>query len=132
MCRCQAHAFIHMYTHTYKHIYMYLWICMYTYIYSCHLSCHPISHLVFSEITICTTHICTTHITSRINSYHLSCLLKHTQIYICKYVYIYIYIYRRAYNPITFGITSNPDTYGVATVSRIDKIVGLFCRIWSF
>ena len=38
---------------------------------------------------------------------------KHASIYTCTYIHVYIY------------------THGVATVSRIDKIIGLFCRILS-
>jgi len=35
-------------------------------------------------------------------------------------MYVYIYTCKRVYRPLQ---------YGVATVSRIDKIIGLFCRI---
>jgi len=48
-------------------------------------------------------------------------------IYIFLYVYIYIHICREAFAHY-FQLY---DMYGVAMVSRIDKIIGLFCRIWS-
>ena len=35
-------------------------------------------------------------------------------------------------HPIVFYIISTPHKYGVATISRILKIIGLFCRILSF
>ena len=56
--------------------------------------------------------------------------------YVYIYIYIYIYMYTIQHSLLsqysaghcTASLTSH---YGVATVSRIDKIIGLFCRIAS-
>jgi len=46
-------------------------------------------------------------------------------IYICAYIYIYLYLYICVYNDMwRYRVVK-------ATVSRIDKITGLFCRILS-
>ena len=77
----------------------------------------------------------------------------YVNIYIHKYVYMYMFIYGitcmylniylfkygyiHIYTDLSVGIFSCSFiscihlTYGVATVSRIDKITGLFCRILS-
>jgi len=57
--------------------------------------------------------------------------------YISIYIYIYIYIYIHVYvilRPNTVRTRStcvNATWYGVATIGRLLKIIGLFCRISS-
>ena len=57
----------------------------------------------------------------------------YTYIYMYTYMYIYIYIYVK--HLCLKGIISKKSTagldYGVATISRLLKIIGLFCRISS-
>jgi len=44
-----------------------------------------------------------------------------------------VYVYRQTYTNLTMDVYAYLYiyTYGVAVVSRIDKIIGLFCRISS-
>jgi len=69
-------------------------------------------------------------------------------VYVCIYLYIYIYIYIYIYTHMNIYIYINMSqvrlihmcdmtlrnvrdtthSHGVATVSRIDKIIGLFCK----
>ena len=46
---------------------------------------------------------------------------------IYTYIYKYAYIYKYTYT-YTYGQASCPKAYGVALVSSIDKIIGLFCN----
>jgi len=54
-------------------------------------------------------------------------------VYIYVYIYVYILVYRR-YMYICVGIKQSVHTYvhvscyGVATISRLLKITGLFCK----
>ena len=60
--------------------------------------------------------------------------LVHIYTYTCIYKYMYIYIYTHTHTHIFYrsGLSaSSSASYGVATVSRIDEIPGLFCRISS-
>jgi len=43
-------------------------------------------------------------------------------IYVCVYVYVYVYIN-------LYAMCVDASSYGVATISRLLKIIGLFCRI---
>ena len=55
-------------------------------------------------------------------------------IYINKYIHIHIHIDMHVHIHISASVrgpTYIHSGYGVATVSRIDKIIGLFCRIAS-
>ena len=61
----------------------------------------------------------------------------YTYIYLCVYIYIYMYAYIYIYMYVHVDIykidiryQSLPKTW-VATVSRVDKITSLFCRILS-
>jgi len=63
---------------------------------------HTYTHIHVSEWSTCMMRM----LPAYIHTYIRTC----TQIYICTYVHTYMY------------------TYGVATISRIDKIIGLFCR----
>ena len=53
----------------------------------------------------------------------------YTIIYMCTYTHIYMYtctfIYMHTY---ALMYMTEKRHYGVATVSRIDKIIGLFCK----
>jgi len=50
---------------------------------------------------------------------------KYIYIYICTYAFIVAVLHTKVYpSQVSFN-------YGVAKVSRIDKIIGLFCRILS-
>jgi len=68
------------------------------------------------------------------------CVLQGIEICIYTYIYTRIYIYMHitcvcihvcihVYNACILHVCVS--TYGVATVSRIDTIIGLFCRIAS-
>ena len=48
-------------------------------------------------------------------------------IYIYIYIYIYVYVYIHIYTHII--LTSAPQYYGVATISRLLKNIRLFCKI---
>ena len=54
---------------------------------------------------------------------HCVCMCVCVCVCVCARVHARMYVYLYGLTP-TYG-------YGVATVSRIDKIAGLFCRIWS-
>ena len=87
------------------------------------------------------------------NAYTCMCIYMHVQIHVCvcmcvcvcvcvcvcKYIYIYIYIYIYTYTYMHIYIYTYKCMYlvfydqdeiccGVASVSRIDKIIGLFCK----
>ena len=101
------YVYIHTYTYTYKYIHVYMYICIYIHIH--------------------------------VNIY----------IYIHIYIYMHMYIYRPGKHMVCIcSLLSNrmytakcqgnlfltntlPMLYGVASVSRIDKIIGLLCRILS-
>ena len=61
-----------------------------------------------------------------------------THIYVCMYTYMYIFVYVhtcicmyvRIYIYTLSGDLGN-QLYGVATICRLLKIIGLFCRILS-
>jgi len=46
-------------------------------------------------------------------------------------MYVYIYMYMRMYTCAYEYDLGSLEQYGVATISRLLKIIGLFCRIWS-
>ena len=52
-------------------------------------------------------------------------------LYTCVYVYMYVCVYVCVFKCICTVTLHWIVGYGVATVSRIDKIIGLFCRISS-
>jgi len=52
----------------------------------------------------------------------------HINIYICTYIYIHLYLYDVSKY---IRICLHTYTYGVATISRLLRIMGLFCRIQS-
>ena len=49
-------------------------------------------------------------------------------IYIYTYMYIYVYIYMYVYLCIFIRTHIQINHYGVATISRLLKIIGLFCE----
>jgi len=56
----------------------------------------------------------------------------YTYIYVYVYIDMHVCIYMCACIHIYIPNDGTPpDCYGVATISRIDKIIGLFCRISS-
>ena len=56
----------------------------------------------------------------------------YTYIYIYIYIYIFIYVcVKYLFRYFNIAIGNNGMSYEVATVSRIDNIIGLFCRIAS-
>ena len=61
------------------------------------------------------------------------CVYRYINIYIHIYMYIisYIYVMYTHVNIHLQNRSCHSFMYGVATVSRIDKIIGLFCRILS-
>ena len=50
---------------------------------------------------------------------YTSCI--YIYVYICICVYVHMCVYK-------YGNAHTSATYGVASVSRIDKIIGLFCK----
>jgi len=55
-------------------------------------------------------------------------------VYMHMYTHVYMHVYQIHSSPsyvLQLNTTIQTFTYGVATVSRIDKITGLFCRILS-
>jgi len=67
------------------------------------------------------TYLCTYTYTVHIHTYAHAC--KHTQVHKCIHLPMHVHMRIHAHIRIC--------TYGVATVSRIDKMKGLFCRILS-
>jgi len=55
----------------------------------------------------------------------------HIHIYIYMYLHVYIHVFMYTHTNKYIYTYMYVCWYGVATVSRIDKITGLFCRIWS-
>ena len=99
-------------------------LCVYNYV------CIRIYMCAYVYICICT--------------YLFICIYSYTSIYIyvyicvdtCIYAYIhaYTYTYMYIYDICMYAyihVHTQKQTYGVATVSRIDKITGLFCSILS-
>jgi len=129
-----------MYMHTYRYIYVYL----YVYIFMC----------VYRHINI---NICVQmYINMYINVYICKYIDIHIHIYVCIYIHIagesihmvickkqknlYTMMYMKQKNLYAYlawdtyaGETEieRDRDYGVATISRIDKILRLFCRISS-
>jgi len=102
------HTYIHMYIHTYIYICIYIYIHMYIYIFlrirvgsqHTHFTCTDI------DIWLCAcVHVCA------------------SMVYISMYTYVCIH----AYMCIHTHVQANHN--GVATTSRLPKIIGLFCRI---
>jgi len=48
--------------------------------------------------------------------------------YICMHVHIYIHIYLHTYCTFEWCTAPSPSNYGVATISRLLQIIGLFCK----
>ena len=61
-------------------------------------------------------------------SAHL-CLYRYIHICIYVYMYVYIYMYMRMYTCAHEYDLDSLEQYGVATISRLLKNIGLFCRI---
>jgi len=120
ICIC-IHVYIYIYMYTrvcvfLMYICIFVYVYMYTYTYTC----------IHIHIYI---HIC-------IFSYVYVYIYMYLYTYICIYVYIYIYIETKTTNTRIFiciltGRCISLYMYGMASVSKIDKIIGLFCRILS-
>jgi len=109
MCM-HLYMYVHMYTCTctYMHIYTctHVYLCIYMYVF-----CATINHLRHTQsCVICA--MCTCYV------YIYMCAL-----YTCTCIHIYLCIYMYKY--------CAACSYGVATISRLFKIIGLFCRISS-
>jgi len=107
--------------HTYTFIQMYTYIFIYIYIY---IHIHTHTHLNKESLVFI-------YISTRM------CICLHTYLYKCIYIYLYTYIY-------TYTHTHTPEQresrfqewavwcYGVATISRLHKIIGLFAEYSLF
>jgi len=115
------HLYIYKHTWTYLYIYIYVYthICVYMHVYI-HMQGAP-RH----SMPACgrATHNFLLQIIYTYINIHI-----HVYMYIDIYVYTYMYIYTCRGLPAT-AHTCLWMSYGVATVSRILKIIGLFCRI---
>jgi len=145
MCKCaRVYTYSQIYIHIYTHAYLYLYAFMYTYMYLCigtqthrhghrhrhrhslrnrhrhrqtHTHIRPLafSRLFASLLSISDTSLLDTSIVSS---------LRHT----------YTYTYRQTDRQTDSQTDRHPycaargEWYGVASVSRIDKIIGLFCK----
>jgi len=117
------HTDMCVYIHTHMCTYIYIWyiqIYVYTYIHICiHTDMYVYIHIHIHALTQMFAH-------HRVKSYtHVY----HTFTYIYSYIYIYVYAYVNIYVYIHVYIhTCHTNTYGVALVSGIDKMTGLFCK----
>ena len=57
---------------------------------------------------------------------HISVYSIHTCIHIC--IYIYIFMYMDQFKHINESSSRTTSSHGVATMSRLFKIIGLFCK----
>jgi len=110
--------------------YIHAYICMYVNMY------------VFSILCVC---LCARRITTPITKIFewtgnmLIFIYTRTHVHICKYVCIYIYVYcvcgcvcggsLHLWTKSLSGLVISLYSYGVATTSRLLKMIGLFCRI---
>jgi len=136
---------------------MHEFICMHVYIVVCIHTYYIWAYFITTIISLSSEakeflQVCTYMypcIYCRMHTYILHVIGSQYVLYTCMHIYVYIYIYicvctfmyifiydvlLKAKTP--FILTCNqkahsPHTYGVATISSIDKIIGLFCRILS-
>ena len=85
----------------YTYMYIFIYIYMYMYIYVC--ICMYMAMYMYVYIYIC--------------------LYIYIHIYIYINIHIYIYVHSRPASECNLG-----PSHGVALISRIDKIIGLFCK----
>ena len=126
------HIHIYMYMHIYIHTYIHICTCAYIYIYTCvciYKYIYNIHIYTYTDMYVCV----------------------YLYVSVCAYIYIYIYIYialqHTATHCNTLQHTAVPagikmmcwvvllkkndvlNCYGVATMNRLLKTIGLFCRI---
>jgi len=135
-----------MYTHIFIHVHIYIYIHIHIFAYShIHMCAHISGRNAVSEVLEQTPLTCV-YIYIYTKKYIYAHMFINTYIYIYIYIYIhiytevctYIYIYTHMrcahiyiYIHIHFTDMCTPQveiSYGVALVSRIDKIIGLFCK----
>ena len=104
---------IHIYTYiyTYKYIYIHMYICIYIYIYIYTYICIYI-YICFNSMSVVGMFSQVSLFTQHKWAVPLKCAMTHTQTMNCG------------------GSWSQSSTgrYGVATISRLLKIIGLFCK----
>jgi len=133
-------------------IYISISISMYIYIHTHCVSIHNVArkvalhieqtralHATFCQHTYIHTHTSCQHTYIQICIHTYIQTYIHTYIHTCIRTYIYTYAYVLPTYTQTHPLSQHTEydmkcsiaykTYGVATVSRIDQIIGLFCRI---
>ena len=110
-----SHTYICMHTHMYTciNICTYIYLCVYIYLHVC-VDVY-INTLIYIYIYVCSAPSLTAP-ESRTKYFYMARANTYTYLYVCIYMRIRLYIH------------INMCVYGVATVSRIGKIIGLVCR----
>jgi len=123
-CAWDLYFFVYVYTNMYIHICMY----MYTHI--------PYTHVcVYARTTHKSVRVCHLYTCACAHVCMCVCACVCVSVHICIYLYLYLsYVYTHMLSLAALvrrSCTRFQITYGVATVSRLLKIIGLFCRITS-
>jgi len=123
-CALDGHIrmFIHIYVYTGKYICLYIYMSIYrTNTYTIYIYIHHPNQKKWDtcqyraqKVQICV------HLQLNLDCELSMDIYLHMFIHICIYIHIFVYVYTYMY-----------ICYGVATISRLLKIIGLFCRITS-